>query len=171
MDDWNKYIYRKAFQFFKILSTHSSIDCQTGYLSGYDFKHMMLKVGGVFFWKLFFSTKKKQFFIFYDIYGFKSCVIMNLLPLSRAMFVEPFRYLQRYFKIPRKISQSLSKWSFLQNFTLTENFKLLRSRPNSDFKVSRILLMFASISENESFILSCFWWHCRELLTSNLSDR
>ena len=28
------------------------------------------------------------------------------------MFGEPFRYLQRYYKVPRKISQSLSKWSF-----------------------------------------------------------
>ena len=87
------------------------------------------------------------------------------------MFGEPFKYLQNYYKVQRKISQSLSKWSFLQNFTLPENLKLLRSRRNSDFKVSRILPLFASISENESFILSCFWLHSQELLTSNLLNR
>ena len=67
-----------------------------------------LKGGGGFFWKFFFD-EKKQFFIFSDIYGVKSRVIIILLPLERAMFGESFRYLQRYYKVPRKISQSLSK--------------------------------------------------------------
>ena len=51
-------------------------------ISGWQSDFMRpLKRGGGFFWKLFFFDEKEQFFIFYDIYGLKSRVIIILLPL------------------------------------------------------------------------------------------
>ena len=57
---------------------------------------------------------------------------------------------------------------FLKNYHLTKNFDFLRSHSSSDFKDSCIFHMFASISEDESVIWSCFCWRCKELLLGSL---
>ena len=120
----------------------------------------------------FFLTKKKNIFSFSTL-SMNSIVVWSYFCYRCEMLCLE-NLLDTYNDIIKSLEKFLRVFQnevFFQNFTLMENFKLLRSWPNSDFKVSRILPMFASISENESFILSCFWWHCQELLTSNLLDR
>ena len=98
----------------------------------------------------------------------KSRLIIILIPLWRAMFREPFKYLEQYHTVTRKVSQSFWNKVFLKNANLTKKFNLRWSRPSSDFKVSRIFPMFASISEDESAICSCFCCRCKQLLLGNL---
>ena len=55
----------------------------------------------------------------------KSRLIIILLPLWRAMFREPFRYLEQYHTVTRKVSQSFWNKVFLKNANPTKNFDSL----------------------------------------------
>ena len=83
------------------------------------------------------------------------------------MLREPFRNLQHHHAVPRKVSQNLWKWTFSQKLSFDEKFRLLTISLEVRFQ-TRIFSMFASISEDESVIWSCFWCRCKELLLCNL---
>ena len=88
------------------------------------------------------------------------------------MFGEPFRYLlyNIIMQCLEKFLRAFENEVFLKNYHLTKNFDSLRSHSRSDFKDSRIFHMFASISEDESVIWSCFCCRCKEFMLGNLLE-